>query len=156
MTFGPLSRTLNSKPQTQQVQHHQPMTPNRECLSWGRTLANPEALNRKTQKSLRRRAKTVHPTLTRQPQSNLRLWSCCNFLIHFLEQSLARLLMVKWGLLGGSWVVISRVISPLIWVITIATLQITPLVTTHEPSSRVLGLGFRALTFFESARGMSH
>ena len=39
-------------------------------------------------------------------------------------------------LLGGSCVVISRVISPLIWVITILTLLITPLITTHEPPSR--------------------
>ena len=31
--------------------------------------------------------------------------------------------------LGGSWVVISRVISPLIWLVT---LLITPLITTHE------------------------
>ena len=38
-------------------------------------------------------------------------------------------------LLGGSWVVISGVISPLIWVITIVTLLITPLITTHEPPS---------------------
>ena len=36
-------------------------------------------------------------------------------------------------LLGGSWVVISMVISPLIWVVTIVTLLITPLTTTHEP-----------------------
>ena len=40
------------------------------------------------------------------------------------------------GLLGGSWVVISGVISPLIWVITIVTLLIGPLITTHEPPSR--------------------
>ena len=39
------------------------------------------------------------------------------------------------SLLGGSWVVISGVISPLIWVITIVTLLITPLKTTHEPPS---------------------
>ena len=39
------------------------------------------------------------------------------------------------SLLGGSWVVISGVIRPLIWVITIVTLLITPLVTTHEPPS---------------------
>ena len=32
--------------------------------------------------------------------------------------------------LGGSWVVISRVISPLIWLVT---LLITPLISTHEP-----------------------
>ena len=36
-------------------------------------------------------------------------------------------------ILGGSWVVISRVRSPLIWVITIVTLLIAPLITTHEP-----------------------
>ena len=41
-------------------------------------------------------------------------------------------------LLGGSWVVISGVISPLIWVMLtmiIVTLLVTPLITTHEPSS---------------------
>ena len=41
-------------------------------------------------------------------------------------------------LLGGSWVVISGVVSPLIWVITIVTLLITPLITTHEPLSALL------------------
>ena len=35
-------------------------------------------------------------------------------------------------MLGGSWVVISRVISPLIWIVT---LLITPLITTYEPPS---------------------
>ena len=44
------------------------------------------------------------------------------------------------NLLGGSWVVISGVISPLIWVIIIATPLITPLITTHEPPSRVEGV----------------
>ena len=39
-------------------------------------------------------------------------------------------------LLGGSWVVIRRVIHPVIWVITIVTLLLTPLRTTHEPPSR--------------------
>ena len=39
------------------------------------------------------------------------------------------------SLLGGSWVVISGVISPLIWVITIVTLPKTLLITTHEPPS---------------------
>ena len=34
-----------------------------------------------------------------------------------------------------SWVVRSRVTSPLIWVITIVTLIITTLTTTHEPTS---------------------
>ena len=38
-------------------------------------------------------------------------------------------------LLGGSWVVISGVISPLIWIITTVTLLITLLITTHEPPS---------------------
>ena len=37
--------------------------------------------------------------------------------------------------LGGSWVGISGVISPLIWVITIVTFLITPLMTPHEPPS---------------------
>ena len=47
-------------------------------------------------------------------------------------------LSVLWGtLLGGSWIVISRVISPLIWVISIVTLLITLLITTHEPPSRL-------------------
>ena len=38
-------------------------------------------------------------------------------------------------LLGGSCLVITGVISPLIWAITIATILITPLITTHEPPS---------------------
>ena len=42
------------------------------------------------------------------------------------------------GLLGGSWVVISGVISPLIWAITIVTLLISPPITTNEPPSRAL------------------
>ena len=37
--------------------------------------------------------------------------------------------------LGGSWVVISGVISALIRGITIVTLLITPLITTHEQAS---------------------
>ena len=43
-------------------------------------------------------------------------------------------------MLGGSWVVISGVISPLIWVIILVTLLITPLITTHEPASAVVSL----------------
>ena len=35
----------------------------------------------------------------------------------------------------GVGVVVRRVISPLIWVIIIVTLLITPLMTTHEPPS---------------------
>ena len=38
-------------------------------------------------------------------------------------------------LLGGSWVVISGVTSPLIWVISIFTLRTIPIITTHEPPS---------------------
>ena len=41
-----------------------------------------------------------------------------------------------WRLLGGSWVVISRVRSPLIWIMIIVTLLITPLIPTHENPSR--------------------
>ena len=37
--------------------------------------------------------------------------------------------------LGGSWVVISGVISPLIWAISIVTLLISLLITAHEPPS---------------------
>ena len=39
-------------------------------------------------------------------------------------------------ILGGPGVVISGVISPLIWVLNIVTLLITPLKTTHEPPSK--------------------
>ena len=39
-------------------------------------------------------------------------------------------------LLEGSWVVISGIISPLIWVIIMVTLLITPPTTTHEPPSK--------------------
>ena len=45
------------------------------------------------------------------------------------------------ALLGGSWVVISGLISPLIWVISIVTLLITPLITTHEPPSTLANNG---------------
>ena len=38
--------------------------------------------------------------------------------------------------LGGSSVVISGVISPLTWVISIVTLLMTLLMTTYEPPSR--------------------
>ena len=43
------------------------------------------------------------------------------------------------------------VISPLMWVVTIATLLLTPLISTHEPPSTTVlgsgcfGLGFRGL-----------
>ena len=38
-------------------------------------------------------------------------------------------------LLGGSWVVITGVISPHIWITSIVTLLITLLITTNEPPS---------------------
>ena len=41
-----------------------------------------------------------------------------------------------WLPLGGSWVVINGVISPLIWVISVGTLRITRLLSVHEPPSR--------------------
>ena len=37
--------------------------------------------------------------------------------------------------LGVSWVVISEVVSPPLWVIVLVTLLITPLITAHEPLS---------------------
>ena len=48
----------------------------------------------------------------------------------------ARTVRVRRRVLGGSWVVISGVISPLSRVITIVTLLITLLISTHEPPSR--------------------
>ena len=53
--------------------------------------------------------------------------------------ALSRPWLVELDLLGGSWVVISGVISPLIWVISIVTLLITLVITTHEPPSSRLG-----------------
>ena len=48
------------------------------------------------------------------------------------------------NLLGGSWAVISRVISPRIWVISMVTLLITLLITTHEPPSSLLAVRAKA------------
>ena len=59
----------------------------------------------------------------------LRSWRC------YLSTFLWGLVCVLCSLLGGSWVVISGVISPLIGVISIVTLLITPLITTREPPS---------------------
>ena len=47
---------------------------------------------------------------------------------------------VVMGELGGSWVAITGVISPLLWVIIVVTVLITSLITTHEPPTRP-GLG---------------
>ena len=46
------------------------------------------------------------------------------------------------ALLGGSWVVISGVISRVTIVITQIRGLITPLITTHEPPSRLGRVGF--------------
>ena len=48
-------------------------------------------------------------------------------------------------MLEGSGVVISGVISPLIWDIRIFTLLVTLLITTHEPPSGGLFSAFRNL-----------
>ena len=57
----------------------------------------------------------------------------------------------KWGYGVPLGVVISMVISPLIWRKTVVTLLITPLIPTHEPPSRAAGLpeerGFRGSGF---------
>ena len=47
-----------------------------------------------------------------------------------------------WGIVGlwGLGVGISRATSPLIWVKIISNLLITPLITTHEPPNRGLGI----------------
>ena len=42
--------------------------------------------------------------------------------------------------LGGSWVVISKVRSPQVWVISVAILRIALLITTHEPPSSAASL----------------
>ena len=55
-----------------------------------------------------------------------------------------------WGfraLLGGSWVVVSRVISTVTILMTRITGLITPLIPTHEPPSRVLSLDFSDVGF---------
>ena len=58
---------------------------------------------------------------------------------------------LNFQVLGGSGVVISRVISPLIWVISIVTLLIILLITTHEPPSRVRRIrSAPAHTFYSS------
>ena len=59
--------------------------------------------------------------------------------IKLIDGFLKRLqLRICWvlGLLGGSWVVrveMTGIISPRILVVTMVTLLITPLITTHEP-----------------------
>ena len=56
---------------------------------------------------------------------------------------LLRLLSTLITILGGSWVVRSGVISHLSRVVSIVTLLITLLITTHEPPSMSCILGFR-------------
>ena len=60
--------------------------------------------------------------------------NCCPCIIGFRGQGFGWFMkgFALWGselrvcVLGGSWVVISGVLSPLIWVVIIATLLITP------------------------------
>ena len=85
--------------------------------------------------------KTLSKTLREDPRLS-RKFVAVRSIIHpnsgFWRQLNDLQASLNWeGLLGGSWVVISGVISPLIWVITIVTLLITPLITTHELPSRV-------------------
>ena len=47
----------------------------------------------------------------------------------------------QWGLLGGSWVVIIGVVSWVTVIITHIRGLISPLITNHEPPSRVQGSG---------------
>ena len=63
--------------------------------------------------------------------------------VHATASLQGRMASCKWlsRLLGGSWVDITGVISPLIWVITIVTLLITPLITA----------GFRDRSGFQRA-----
>ena len=42
--------------------------------------------------------------------------------------------------LGGSWLTISGVISPLIWVTSIVTLPVPPLITTHKPPQTLIDI----------------
>ena len=53
---------------------------------------------------------------------------------HIIQEG-SSIICVDIHMLGGSWVVISGVISPLICLITIVMLLITTLITTHEPPS---------------------
>ena len=55
---------------------------------------------------------------------------------HSKSPKVERIVDFAHRLLGGSCVVISGAISPLIWVISIVTLFITLLVATYEPPSR--------------------
>ena len=53
----------------------------------------------------------------------------------------------SYHVLGGAWVVISGVISRLIWVLSIVTLLVSPLITTQEPPSRVCMKGQKPGTY---------
>ena len=55
------------------------------------------------------------------------------------------------GLLGGSWVVISGAINPLIWVSSTATLLRTPHITKHELPSRA-GQSHKGICIFHIGR----
>ena len=64
--------------------------------------------------------------------------------------------LCKWPyLLGGSWAVISWVISPLIWVITLVILLITLLITTHEPPSMMRSAQLFVISFGACHKGFT-
>ena len=68
----------------------------------------------------------LHSSLCKRPTPstlNLRIDSSC-VKLHFW--------LISDVIFGGSWVVRSGVISPLVWVINIVTLLITSLILTHE------------------------
>ena len=115
---------VNAKPQTQSL----PQTLNSKTP----TPLNPNSLNPNS-----RNPKTPKPLNPKPPQKLLRT------LPRRADQEFEAAPGLKAGLLVAwrFWVVISRVISPLVWVIIIVTLLITPLISTHGPPSR----GLRAL-----------
>ena len=57
-------------------------------------------------------------------------------------------------MLGGSWVVISGVISKVTIVITHIRGLITPLISTHEPPSKTSGSGSRFLSSWFRVEGL--
>ena len=71
------------------------------------------------------------------PQPSTTLGKPCKDLLVRIFGCLKKRAGRVWRLLGGSWVVISRVISPSKWVIVAPTRLIPPFITTHEPPSRV-------------------
>ena len=67
-----------------------------------------------------------------------RVWVC---LVHNRQWGWTEALSPA-NILGGSWLAISRVVSRVTIVITYIRRLTTPLITTHEPPSTDLHLGF--------------